>query len=152
MRELLRVLLCVMKCMRTHNTAVDRLNMFYVTVPDKIYTFIAETGRVGPGVPLKPLITPNYGEEETSAGQETIRDLWSLNNMFSVEDENMNCVLCTTFLSLLPKDEVKGFQQTGNFVKASRHCSRRPKKVWCSWCSQMNQWINKRWWNPSSPR
>ena len=141
-----------MKCARAHNINYNRLNMFYVTVPATIYTIIAGSSQRHPGVPVKPPTTPDYGMEETSAGQNTIRDLWSLNNMFSVEDENMNCVLCTTFLSILPKDEVKGFQQTGNLVKASRHCSRRPKKVWCSRCSQMNQWINKRWWNPSSPR
>ena len=97
--------------MRTHNTDVDRLNMFYVTVPDEIYTFIAERGRVCPGVPLKPLITPNYGEEETSAGRETIRDIWSLSNMYSVDDKNMNRILVTTCLSLLLKYEVRGFQE-----------------------------------------
>lgn len=109
MRELLRILLYIMKCARTHNTNFGQLNMFYVTVPDTIYTFIARIGQVHPGVPIKLPITLNYGEEETSLGQETIRDMWSLNNMFSIEDKNMNRILCATFLSLLSKEEVKGF-------------------------------------------
>ena len=83
--------------------------MFYVTVPASIYTLIAGAAQMHPGVPHKPSITPNYGEEETTTGQETIRDLWSRNNMFHTEDKNMNRILCTIFLSLLPRDKVKGF-------------------------------------------
>ena len=108
-RELIRILLFIMKCAQTRNTNFDQLNMFYVTVPAAIYTLMAGTGRVHPGVPMKPPITPNYGEEETSAGQDTIRDLWFLNNKFHAEDENTNHILCTIFLSLLPREEVKGF-------------------------------------------
>ena len=30
-----------MACARTHNTDYDRMNMFYVTVPQRIYVLIA---------------------------------------------------------------------------------------------------------------
>ena len=41
MRELIRILNYLMNCARAHNTEYDRLNMFYVTVPQRIYQLIA---------------------------------------------------------------------------------------------------------------
>ena len=99
-----------MKCARAYNTDYDRLNMFYVTVPATIYKLIAGARMNHPGVPEKPRATPNYGMEETSARQAQIRDAWALENMFHTKDENMHRILTTPFLSLLPREEIKGFQ------------------------------------------
>ena len=47
MRELIRILQYIMACARTHNTDYDRMNMFYVTVPQRIYVLIAGGRRPG---------------------------------------------------------------------------------------------------------
>ena len=78
-------------------------------MPASIYTLIAGANERYPGVPMNPPATPDYGTEETSAGQTTSRDQWLLNNMFHTEDESMNPNRDTIFLSLLPKYEVTGF-------------------------------------------
>ena len=84
MRELIRILQYIMACARTHNTDYDGLNMFYVTVPQRIYTLIA--GGTRPDVPARQRNTPDYGLEQTSAGQAQIRDVWSRLKMFYDED------------------------------------------------------------------
>ena len=84
--------------------------MFYVTVPQRIYALIAGGRR--PDDPVRQRDTPDYGLEQTSAGQAQIRDVWSRLKMFFDEDENMNRLLTTVFLSLLPSAEVQGFRDT----------------------------------------
>ena len=111
MRKLIRMLYYLMKCARAHNTNYDRLNMFYVTVPPRIYQLIAGARTNHPRVPPRPHDTPDYGTEQTSAGQAHIRGVWARKKLFDIEDENMNRLLTTIFLSLLPKDEIKGFQE-----------------------------------------
>ena len=111
MRELIRILYYLMKCAKAHNTEYDRLNMFYVMVPPRIYQLIAGASTRHPGVPQRPRDTPDYGMEQTSTGQAQIRDVWAHEKLSSIEDENMNRILTTTFLALLPREEIKGFQE-----------------------------------------
>ena len=112
MRELIRILNYLMSCARTHNTKYDMLNMCYVPVPQRIYQLITGARTNHPGPPVRPRDTPDYGTEQTSVGQAQIRDLWSRVQMFYNEDENMNCLLTTIFLSLLPAAEIQGFRDT----------------------------------------
>ena len=110
MRELIRILQYVMACARTHNSDYNIMNMFYVTVPQRIYALIAGGRR--PDDPVRQRDTPDYGLEQTSAGQAQIRDVWSRLKMFFDEDENMNRLLTTIFLSLLPAAAIQGFRDT----------------------------------------
>ena len=84
MRELIRILNYMMSCARSHNTEYNRLNMFYVTVPQRIYVLIAGGRR--PKNPAGQRDTPDYVLEQTSAGQAQIRDVWSRLKMFYDED------------------------------------------------------------------